>query len=105
MNIVLNEKLFTLLYESMTEEQRAEAIETLGFGQDTEFEVVIRGTVSRGVLTHEFYVTNVVTKQVTMIEGGPVENKPVVFGERRLMPIKEADMQAAMGMIMTAAVG
>ncbi|WP_273210462.1 hypothetical protein [Runella zeae] len=105
MNIELNEKLFKLFYDSMTEEQRTEAITDLGFGQDTEFEVSIKGTLARGVTTHEFYISNLVTKEVIMVEGLPAENVVVVHGERQLMPIKEADIQAAMAMIMVAAGG
>lgn len=105
MNIKLNEKLFKLLYDTMTEEQRAEAITALGFGQDTEFEVSIKGTVARGVTTHEFYISTLVTKEVVMVEGLPAENVVVVQGERQLMPIREQDIEAAMGMIMTAAAG
>ncbi|MDF7817385.1 hypothetical protein P1X15_07260 [Runella sp. MFBS21] len=105
MNINLTEGLFKKLYESMTEEERTEAIAELGFGVDTEFEVSIKGTMSRGVTMHEFYVNKVVTKEVTMVEGLPAENVVVIHGERQLMPIKEADMQAAMGMIMVAAGG
>ncbi len=105
MNIELNEKLFKLLYDSMTEEQRAEAITALGFGQDIAFEVSIKGTVSRGVTTHEFYTSKLITQQITMIEGLPAENILVIEGERQLMPIREADIQAAMGMIMVAAGG
>lgn len=105
MNIQLTENLFKLLYESLTEEQRTEAIAELQLGQDIEFEVSIKGTVSRGVTTHEFYTSKLITKQITMVEGLPAENIVVVHGERQLMPIKEIDMQAAMGMIMTAVAG
>ena len=103
MEITLNENIFKLLYESLSEEEKQNAIAQLEYNQDIAFEVNIKGTVSKGVTSHEFYTSKLITKSVVMIEGQPAQDVIVITGERQIMPIKPEDMNVALHMILQAA--
>ncbi|MDF7817943.1 hypothetical protein P1X15_10065 [Runella sp. MFBS21] len=105
MQINLTEELFKKIYTNLSAAQKEEAIAELGLTVDTEFEVVIRGSRTKGVTTSEFFLKEVVNKTLTLPNpdgSSSLVEMPVTQGDTQLMPIKAQDLEAAIGMILNA---
>lgn len=87
MNIQLTESVLKKLYAELSPQQQLEAIAELELSKDQEFEVVLRGSVKRGVTSCEVSVMDAINKEVVMIAGQPPIEVRVLNSERQLVPI------------------